>query len=178
MDYKVNETVINNMTEWGKFIGIVEEIEDMENDATKEELLSIINNLEYHVNTKLALIRSVKKQAGKPETMTFKREISENGEVELTLNGEFLKSTLSKDLVGSDVVGNGAGIFRSEDFEKFHFGNFEQQIDFDTDFYASARSDKPLADLWEIISDRISLVRAWVAECKAKDEEIEVTLPA
>jgi len=94
--------------------------------------------------------------------MKLYKTVSEEGLININIEGEELDPELSRKLTGTTNEG-GAGIFAEGLSDDFEFGDFQAEISF------AGRLNRQWCaeDLAERISARIRRVSDWVLDCKA-----------
>lgn len=94
--------------------------------------------------------------------MLIRKEVSDKGKIEITINGQSLDSNLSRELTGTTSEEK-SGVFYAEALSVgFHFGAFYREIVFSGTYSITWQME----DLVPAISARIKKVREWVQDCK------------
>ena len=100
--------------------------------------------------------------------MLLKKDVSNDGIINIKINGMDLDNKLSRLLTGTTYEGD-EGIFTPTG-DIFYFGVFKKSFCFNTKLDLKA----PAKDIANVLNYRIVCVKQWVAACKATAGEAEV----
>lgn len=103
--------------------------------------------------------------------MEFVKTVSDDGKIELLIDGGSLDFELSRKLTGTTCETH-EGIFITGSQERFFFGDFSGLISFSGQIEKQWLAD----DLLKEINDRIAKVRDWVADCKGTAGEGKIVV--
>jgi len=114
--------------------------------------------------------------------MKFEKRISEDGDIRIFVDDVSMDGgmQITRDLTG--VTNSSHPLFNiKEDKQTFWYGSFKKSWfasnNSNEDSFGIIRIEDKIEEIARIIMLRITLIRAWVAECKASGGSVEILEP-